>query len=152
MKKLGIIIAVFVSMAFYSCSQTPKKQEEKKDAKAQVVHINTEQFKKLVFNFEANKEWKFEGTTPCIIDFYADWCGPCKALSPRLEELAKQYGGKLIVYKVNTDQEQVLAQAMGIQSLPTLLFVPKTGQPQGSVGLLSKESLEKAVKEVLMVN
>lgn len=114
-------------------------------------HLNKESFKEKVFNFEENSEWKFEGDTPAIIDFYADWCGPCKMVSPILEELEQEYDGKLRVYKIDTDQEQELAAAFGIQSIPSLLFVPTDEKPQMAAGALPKESLQKAVKEVLHV-
>lgn len=113
--------------------------------------LTKESFKEKVFNFEENSEWKFEGDTPAIIDFYADWCGPCKMVAPILEELEQEYDGKIRVYKIDTDQEQELAQAFGIQSIPSLLFVPKDEKPQMAQGALPKESLQKAVKEVLHV-
>jgi thioredoxin len=116
-----------------------------------VIALTNETFKQKVFNYEANKQWKFEGNLPVIIDFYADWCGPCKILSPRLEEIAKEYAGKIVVYKVNTDQEQILSRSMGIQSLPTLIFIPVKGQPQATMGAVPKETLVKAINEVLMV-
>ncbi len=114
-------------------------------------NINTEEFKAKVFDFEANKDWKFAGDKPCIVDFYADWCGPCRMLSPVLEELSKKYSGKIDIYKVNTDNERELAGAFGIQSIPSLLFVPREGKPQMAMGLLPKETLEKAVADVLKV-
>jgi thioredoxin 1 len=117
----------------------------------QVIHLTNDQFKKLVFDYEKNKEWKYQGTKPCIIDFYADWCGPCRMMSPRLEEVANEYSGKLIVYKVNTDQERQLAANLGIQSLPTLLFIPQNGKPQGSQGAISKDMLVKAINEILLI-
>jgi len=114
-------------------------------------HLTKETFLSKVFNYEINKEWKFEGEKPCLIDFYADWCGPCKMVAPVLEELAKDYEGKLDIYKVDTEQETELASVFGIRSIPSLLFVPKTGQPQMAMGALPKETLEKAFKEVLGV-
>lgn len=125
--------------------------QPKKEPSGAVVQLTGEQFKKMIFDYEANKEWKYLGNQPCIIDFYADWCGPCRVMAPRLDEVAKEYAGKLVVYKVNTDKERQLAASLGIQSLPTLLFVPKSGQPQGAVGALPKEALVKAVKEVLLI-
>lgn len=114
-------------------------------------HLTKETFLTKVFNYEANKEWKFEGDKPCIIDFYADWCGPCKMVAPILEELAEEYNGKLDIYKIDTEKEEELASVFGIRSIPSLLFVPKDGQPQMAMGALPKETLEKAFKEVLNV-
>lgn len=116
-----------------------------------VIALTNEVFKQKVFNYEVNKQWKYEGKLPAIIDFYATWCGPCKQLSPRVEEIAKEYAGKVIVYKVDTDQEQMLSQSLGIRSLPTLLFIPVTGQPQATMGALPKETIEKSIQEVLLV-
>jgi thioredoxin len=118
----------------------------------QVVHLTTQEFKEKVFNYEANKEWKYEGTLPAIVDFYADWCGPCKMVAPVLEELAREYAGKIMVYKVDTESEQELASVFGIQSIPTLLFIPKEGQPQAAMGALPKTTFEKVIKDVLLKN
>ena len=114
-------------------------------------HLTAETFKQKVFNYEINSEWKFEGQLPCIVDFYADWCGPCKMVAPILEELADEYEGKLNVYKVNTEEQQELAGLFGIRSIPSLLFVPREGQPQMAMGALPKETFRKAFKEVLNV-
>ena len=114
-------------------------------------HLTVDTFKSKVFNYTENKEWKFEGELPCIIDFYADWCGPCKMVSPILEELATEFDGKMNVYKVDTEDQQELAQIFGIQSIPSLLFVPKDGQPQMAMGALPKASLLDAMKNVLNV-
>ncbi len=116
-----------------------------------VEHLTKETFKSKVFNFEKNKDWKFEGTKPCIIDFYADWCGPCKMVAPVLEELSKEFDGKLDVFKVNTEEEQELASAFGIRSIPSFLFVPADGQPQMAMGALPKETFVQAFKDVLGV-
>jgi thioredoxin len=114
-------------------------------------HLTKETFKEKVFNFELNKEWKFEGTTPCMIDFYADWCGPCKMVAPVLEELQKEYGSNLVIYKVNTEDERELSAVFGVQSIPSLLFVPLDGQLQMAMGALPKATFEQAISEVLKV-
>lgn len=119
---------------------------------AEVIHLNVETFKEKVFNWEANQEWKYEGKVPAIIDFWAEWCGPCKMIGPVLEELQQEYGDKVQIYKVNTEEEQMLAQVFGIKSIPSLLFVPVEGQPQMAVGALPKESLKEAIADVLKVN
>lgn len=116
-----------------------------------VEHLTKTTFLNKVFNYEKNKVWKFEGEKPCIIDFYADWCGPCKIVAPVLEELAKDFVGKIDVFKVNTEEEQELASAFGIKSIPSFLFVPSDGQPQMAMGALPKETFIKAFKDVLGV-
>jgi len=116
-----------------------------------MTEILTKQtFLEKVFNYEANKEWKFEGELPCIIDFFADWCGPCKQVAPILEELSDEFAGKINIYKVNTEVEQELAGAFGIKSIPSMLFCPGEGQPQMAVGALPKESLIQAINDVLL--
>ena len=105
----------------------------------------------MVFNYEVNKEWKYEGSKPAIIDFYADWCAPCRQLSPLVDEIAKEYAGKIVVYKVDTDKEKILAQKLGITALPTLLFIPASGKPKISMGVLPKEDLVKAVNDILLI-
>ena len=114
-------------------------------------HLTLETFKEKVFNFEVNKDWKYEGSKPCLIDFYANWCGPCKMVAPVLEELQKEYGDSIVIYKVNTEDEQELAGIFGIQSIPSLLFVPKEGQPQMAMGALPKQTFERAISDVLKV-
>jgi len=115
-------------------------------------HLTNETFKEKVFNYETSKEWKFEGKTPAIIDFYADWCGPCKTIAPILEELKDEYGDKLDIYKVNTEEQRELSSVFGIQSIPSLLFIPKEGQPQMAMGALPKETFKQAISEVLSVS
>lgn len=117
-----------------------------------VVHITKADFLKNVYDFEKNPdEWKYLGSQPAIVDFYADWCGPCRQLSPVLDELAKEYSGKLTIYKVNVDNERGLATFFGIRSIPTLLFIPMKGKPQRSLGALSKTELKGIIKDVLKV-
>lgn len=115
-------------------------------------HLTSESFKEKVFNFELNKVWKFEGKVPVIIDFYANWCGPCKMVAPILEELQTEYGDKLIIYKVNTEEQQELAGIFGIQSIPSILFVPAEGEPQMALGALPKETFRSAINDVLKVS
>ena len=114
-------------------------------------HLTKESFLEKVFNFEENKEWKYEGSKPAIIDFYADWCGPCKMVAPILEEIDEEYGDKLHVYKIDTDKEQELAMAFGIQSIPSLLFIPVDEKPQMAQGALPKDAMLQAMREVLNV-
>jgi thioredoxin 1 len=116
-----------------------------------IEHLTKEAFLNKIFNYEKNKEWKFEGKKPCIIDFYADWCGPCKMVAPLIEELAKDYQDKMDIYKVNTEEQQELAAAFGIRSIPSYLFIPMNGQPHMAMGALPKETFIKAFKDVLGV-
>ncbi len=114
-------------------------------------HLTLDSFKEKVFDFEANKEWKFEGDKPCIIDFYADWCGPCKMVAPVLEELSAEYDGKVDIYKVDTEKERDLASVFGIRSIPSILFVPMGAQPQMAAGALPKQEFVKVIESVLNV-
>jgi thioredoxin len=113
-------------------------------------HLTKETFISKVFDFENNQEWKFAGELPCLIDFYADWCGPCKMVAPILEELAEEYKGKINIYKVDTEEEQELAGVFGIRSIPSLLFCPATGSPQMAMGALPKDSFKKAIDDILL--
>lgn len=152
--KTAIFIAVLGTSLFFSnCNAGNLSHEDKKSTSNEaVIQLSTDGFKKMIFNYEVNKEWKYEGTKPVIIDFYADWCSPCRELSPLLEEIAKEYEGKIVVYKVNTDKERVLAQSLGITNLPTLLYIPAKGKPQVTLGLIPKEQIVKAIKEILLTN
>lgn len=115
------------------------------------VNLTTKDFKEKVFNYETETEWKYQGQLPAIIDFYADWCGPCKMVAPILEELSKEYEGRLIIYKVNTDIEQELSSVFGIQSIPTMLFIPAEGQPIMQPGAFPKHIFKKVIEEKLLV-
>ena len=114
-------------------------------------NLTKETFLQKVFNFEENKEWKFEGNKPALIDFYADWCGPCKMLSPILEQLSEEYGDKIDIYKIDTEAEQELSAAFGIRSIPSMLFCPLGEEPQMANGALPKADLERIIAEVLKV-
>ena len=113
--------------------------------------LTKDSFLQKVFNYEQNKEWKFEGKLPCIIDFYADWCGPCKMVEPILQELAQEYEDKLNIYRIDTDAQRELAAAFGIQGIPSLLFVPLNDKPQMATGALPKNAIKKAINEILRV-
>ncbi len=114
-------------------------------------HLTKETFLQKVFDYQNNKEWKFQGELPCIIDFYADWCQPCKLVAPIMEELAQEYAGKINFYKIDTEAEQELAAVFGIRSIPSILFCPKDDKPQMAVGALPKESFKQAIADVFKI-
>ncbi len=121
------------------------------NSKVTIVNLTNDTFKQLVYNYDKNKDWKYEGTKPAIIDFYATWCPPCRQLSPLVEEIANQYSGKVVVYKIDTDKEKLLSQTLGISGLPTLLFIPAKGKPQASMGFIPKETIVKTINDVLHI-
>ena len=112
--------------------------------------LTKETFLEKVFDYENNKEWSFKGELPAVIDFYADWCGPCKMVAPVIEELSGEYDGKVDFYKVDTEAEQELASAFGIQSIPSILFIPKDGQPQMAAGALPKQTFQEVINKELL--
>ena len=114
------------------------------------VKMTTQDFKEKVFNYDAEKDWKYQGTLPAIIDFYADWCGPCKMVAPVLEELSEEYKDKLVIYKVNTDVEQELSAVFGIQSIPSFLFIGADGEPMMQPGAFPKHVFKKVIEEHLL--
>lgn len=152
MKKYWYLLIIMISLVLNECrADNPSGPEIKSTTTGSVIQLTDNSFKKTVFNYEINKEWKFQGNRPAIIDFYADWCAPCRKLSPLVEEIAKEYSGKIDVFKVDTEKERALAQELGITSLPTLLFIPAKGKPQITMGALPKESLVKAINEILLI-
>ena len=115
------------------------------------MELTKKDFLEKVVNYEQNpNEWKFLGDKPAIIDFYASWCGPCKAFAPVLEEVAEEYKGVIDVYKVNTENEEELAAVFNIRSIPTILFIPVNGQPQIVTGAMPKPQLREAIEHVLL--
>src|SRR5688572_2072277 len=118
----------------------------------ETVYLTADDFKKKIFDYEKGEEWSYKGELPAIVDFYADWCGPCKAIAPVLEELAIEYSDKLIIYKIDTDKEQELSSLFGIQSIPTLLFIPMQGSLMVQKGALPKNVLKQVIDEKLLQN
>ncbi len=138
---------IFVTVIFmFSCSNSGSGSGSGAN---KPVNITKAEFIAKVFDFEKNKEWLYTGTVPCVVDFYADWCKPCKMVAPIMDELAAKYAGKVVFYKINIDNEKELAQAFGVESIPTVLFIPMKGQPQMSVGAMSKEDYTKAIDNLL---
>lgn len=139
--KRQLWLIAFLMTCFTTFAQTTTK----------VKYLTKSEFLAKVYNYEKNPtEWKYEGDKPCLIDFYASWCGPCKRLAPVLEELAQQYEGEIYIYKINTETERELAAAFGIRSIPTLLFCPMKSRPQIAQGALPKDVLQKVIDEVLL--
>lgn len=126
-------------------------QSDKAPKAGEVIVMDKANFLTKVFNYEKNStEWKYEGQKPCIIDFYADWCGPCRRVAPILKELAAEYKDDIVVYKINVDKEKELAQTFGVSSIPMLLFVPMEGKPIVNTGVLPKETMVNQINEFLL--
>lgn len=115
------------------------------------IQLTTQDFKEKIFDYEKEQEWKYKGSLPAIIDFYADWCGPCKMVAPILEELSKQYEERLIIYKVDTEKEREMAALFGIQSIPTFLYIPMEGTPMIQPGAFPKKIFEQVIEERLLI-
>jgi len=113
-------------------------------------HLNKETFRDKIFNFEKNKEWKYEGTLPALVDFWAPWCGPCRLVGPVIDQLSEDYAGRVNFFKVNTEEEQELAGMFGIQSIPSLLFIPVVGVPKMALGALPKKELKRIIESELL--
>jgi thioredoxin len=163
MNKRILTIAMVASLAMFGCNQSTgngqtTSGEPVKSATAsanpeegKVVQMNKAMFLERVFNYEKNPDtWVYEGNKPAIIDFYADWCGPCKKIAPIMAQLAEEYKDQIVIYKVDTDKERELAQVFQIRSIPSILFIPAEGQPQMTMGALPKAEFEKMIKEVLL--
>ena len=158
MKTRFLVVGVLSAIILAACTNT--KQEKKEETNNQQTEINMEQktinltkadFISKVANYEESPDkWVYLGDKPCMIDFYADWCGPCKMVAPILEELAEEYKGEIYIYKVDTEVEQELAAAFGIRSIPSILFCPMDEQPQMAQGALPKDGFKQAIDEVLL--
>ena len=154
MKNYSLLAVTLFMLVVVSCSSVGGNKTESTSAglKEGVVNqMSTEMFRTLVYDYQKNPtDWKYAGTQPCIIDFYADWCRPCKMVAPVMEELAQQYKGKVVFYKVNVDQEKELAQIFNIQSIPAILYVPSNGKPQMAVGMSGKEEYIQQIQSLLL--
>jgi len=160
MKKISFLFSLLILYSLNACSgnsattganATTKKAALDLSSEGKVVHLSQDIFRELVWDYKKNSTaWIFEGDVPVIVDFYADWCRPCRALAPTMDELALEYKGKVRIYKINTDENRELSGLMGISSIPALLFVPKTGKPSFSLGALPKDQLTNMIKESLL--
>jgi thioredoxin 1 len=161
MKKASFLILLLAALMMNGCgaaggnhdnSGTVLTSDTASSSLGKVVYLNTDQFKKLVWDYRQSPDtFVFKGNLPAVIDFYADWCRPCKMVAPIMDELAQTYKGKVIFYKVNTDMERELAATFQIRSIPAILYVPKEGKPQMSVGLQSKEAYIQSISTYLNV-
>lgn len=167
---LIIVFSIGIITTSFSCNRKTKAEQNSADTNSVVTEnvesksdgnnsggevyiLTTKEFKEKIFNYEINKDWKFLGTAPVVIDFYADWCKPCKLVAPIMDELAKSYGENVIFYKVNVDIEQELSSVFGVSSIPSILFIPGDGsQPQFATGAMAKDEYIKIIAEVLKVS
>lgn len=147
----SVMIAFSILIGSSTFAITDSEPPADKTSKNGVIYLDAESFKEQVFNYETNKEWNYNGKVPAILDFYADWCGPCKMLSPVLEKIQKEYDGKIQIYKVDTDEQKELAAAFGIRSLPTIVLIPLNEDPQATLGYKSQNELEEMISEILKV-
>ena len=144
MKKVILTTIVILAACITACAQ-----EKKDETKAQ--HLTYKEFLSKVWNFESSPNtFVYKGKLPAVIDFYADWCGPCRRVAPIMEKMAKEYDGKLLVYKVNVDQEKDLSSVFNVTSIPMVLFIPMEGQPMKQVGALPEEGYRKVIEEQLL--
>lgn len=150
MKRKNIVLCALIVLISTACA-FGENNKTKKETEMKTIELNKEQFLEKVVNYEVNPtEWKYLGDKPALIDFYASWCGPCKMVAPILEELAAEYEGKIVIYKINTEVERELAAAFGIRSIPTFIFAPKEGSPQVAQGAMSKADFKKLIDQILL--
>ena len=153
MKKVLLMVAlVMVSVIVYAFNDREENNQGKKEVtgNGEVIVMDKALFIKDVFDFEKSKEWKYKGTKPAIIDLYADWCGPCRQTAPIMKELAKEYAGKIVIYKVNVDKQKELAALFNATSIPLFVFIPMKGEPQLFRGAADKATYKKAIDEFLL--
>lgn len=144
----GLILAA--GLTGHLNAQVPVQDQADKN-EGKVIRMDKQMFLDNVFDYTTGStDWKYKGEKPAVIDFYATWCGPCRMVAPLLKSLAKEYKDQIVVYKVDTDKQKELSAAMGIQSLPTVIFIPQTGQPQIIVGAANKATFRRAIEEVLL--
>ena len=164
MKKISILLlAILVNFGFTACNTNAAEDKGKNEVKASastktetsgsVIYLNEESFRKLVWNYNQNpQEWLYEGNLPAVIDFYADWCGPCKRVAPIMDKLAKDYNGKVKIYKVDTDANRELSSVFGIRSIPSVLFIPQNGKPAMQAGAMQEEQYKQIIEEFVLGN
>jgi thioredoxin len=146
----AVFFLLFASFIVFSSCKDGSKTDSQTNNGNGTIHMTKSDFVSKVFDFEKEQTWKYRGDVPCIIDFYADWCRPCKMVGPIMEELAGQYKGKIRIYKVNVDEEPELAKAFNINSIPAVFFVPMKGEPRMNVGAMAKPEYEKVINEFLI--
>lgn len=150
-KGLTVVVFALACMMAYATNDGAKvNQDSKEAAKGEVIVMNKEMFIKDVFDYQTSKEWKYKGDKPAIIDLYADWCGPCRMTAPIMKALAKEYAGKIVIYKVNVDKEKELAALFDASSIPLFVFIPMKGEPQLFRGAADKATYKKAIDEFLL--
>ena len=147
-----MVALVMVSVIVYAFNDREENNQGKKEitSNGEVIAMDKAMFIKDVFDFEKSKEWKYKGTKPAIIDLYADWCGPCRQTAPIMKELAKEYAGKIVIYKVNVDKQKELAALFNATSIPLFVFIPTKGDPQLFRGAADKATYKKAIDEFLL--
>ena len=153
-KVLAMVAFVMISVIVYAFNDENRinvDQQSKKEVKSgEVIVMNKEMFIKDVFDYEKSEEWKYKGDKPAIIDLYADWCGPCRMTAPIMKSLAKEYDGKIVIYKVNVDKEKELAALFNATSIPLFVFIPMNGEPQLFRGAADKATYKKAIDDFLL--